>query len=130
MKTLGLSDLIQCLISAELEHYEKEKTEIFVSVPGKRNNESMCQLETLLQTFGQVIPEDSYQVVGENSVRITTAYSFATYAFLAMTVLDGLPFGESNVKVEIRKTGRENAILNDFNFHLQDYIGRAAFLFS
>lgn len=130
MKALGLSELLQCLVSAELEHFEKEKTEIFVNVPGPRNNETMYELETLLQTFGQVIPEDSYQVIGENSVRISMAYSCATYAFLAMTVLDELPLGESKVKVEVTKTEREKAILDDFNFHLQDYIGRAAFLFS
>lgn len=130
MKTLGLSDLLHCLVSAELEHFEKEKTEILVNVPGQRNNETMYELETLLQTFGQVIPEDSYQVIGGNSVRITTAYSCATYAFLAMTVLDGLPLGESKVKVEVTKTEREEAILTDFYFHLQSYIGRAAFLFS
>ena len=129
MKTLTLSDVLHCLISAELEHYEETKTDIFVNMLGQTNCTTIYQLQMLLKTFGEVIPEYCYQVVGEHSTRITTAYSCAAYAFFAMEVLDGLSFGGEKIKVEVSETEREKAILTDFCFHLRDYIGTNSFLF-
>lgn len=135
VKALQVSDLLQCLADSELSCSIHGPSTIFLLVENVNfftDRENLFELRKLFWKFGRVVScEFNHDSVnGRDAVLYEVEYARATQAFLAATVLDGLPFGTARLTAEIKKTAKERAILKDLPHRLQKFVGRELFPFN
>lgn len=83
----------------------------------------------MLYRFGDVEFCGYDYLVRNCVVDFRVTYAFATHALLAKTVLDNFPFDSGLLDVEVKMTPKIKAILDDFRFRLEKFIGKAYFPF-